>query len=75
MLHSSQQSAATPPDLDAVEVGRGVLWVGLMAGGVACGAILVTGISQGITARTATSYAVLTLIYLGLVLAPVVSWP
>jgi signal transduction histidine kinase len=73
MTNSSPQSAATP-EAEVVDLGRGIVLIGLMAGGVACGAILFTGITQGITTREATIYGALALLYLALVLAPAVPW-
>jgi signal transduction histidine kinase len=74
MTSDSPQPAAAPPETE-VDLGRGIVLVGLMAGGVACGAILLMGISQGVTTGQAIIYSLAALLYLGLVLAPAVSWP
>src|SRR6185369_9087044 len=69
-----QAELAKPPHIDGLDVGRGMLWLGLMAGGVACGSILVTGIVEGIAPERAITYGVVALLYLVLTLIPNVSW-
>jgi signal transduction histidine kinase len=70
--HSPELAAL--PDIDAREVGQGLLWVGLMAGGVACGAILVHGVLDGVPLEAALTYAGLALVYLVLTLIPHLRW-
>ncbi len=69
-----QAERAKPPHIDGLDVGRGMLWVGLMAGGVACGSILVIGIANGISPARAITYGVVALLYLVLTLIPNISW-
>ncbi len=70
--HSPELDAL--PDIDAQEVGQGSLWVGLMAGGVACGAVLVHGLLDGSALEAAITYAVLALVYLALTLISHLRW-
>ncbi len=77
MIVENQRHSPEPdalPDIDVRDVGQGLPWAGLMAGGVACGAILVHGLLDGIPLEAAITYAVLALVYLALMLISHLRW-
>src|SRR5690242_4927514 len=62
-----------PAAADDIEIGPGLFWLGLLAGGVACGVVLAAGIGKGVPAADALAYGGLALLYLALTLSVGVS--
>jgi signal transduction histidine kinase len=58
-----------PPDLEHINLGRLVMWSGLMAGGLPCGLLFALGIAGAGLVSHLALYAALVLLYLGLLLA------
>lgn len=58
-----------PPDLENSNVGRMVMWSGLLAGGLPCGLLFAIGAIRGAPASTLALYAGLVVLYLGMLLA------
>jgi signal transduction histidine kinase len=56
------------PDVENVEVGRMVMWAGLLASALPCGLLLLVGLSRGLTAAEAVRYTAAVLLYIGLLL-------
>jgi signal transduction histidine kinase len=58
-----------PPDLENSNVGRMVMWSGLLAGGLPCGLLFGVALTNAAPASTLALYAALVALYLGLLLA------
>ena len=58
-----------PPDLANSNVGRLVMWAGLLAGGLPCALLFALGLAGAALVSQLALYAVLVLLYLGLLLA------
>ncbi|MEO7909967.1 MAG: histidine kinase, partial [Roseiflexaceae bacterium] len=58
-----------PPNLEHTEVGRSVMWAGLLTGGLPCGLLFALGLVGAELIPNLALYAVLVVLYLGLVLA------
>ncbi len=77
--HKLLAAFARPPDVANVEVGRLVMWAGLLASGLPCGLLLLVGIANGLPLVTTALYSALVALYLALLLAidvpsPVSRW-
>src|SRR5262249_8871316 len=66
--HKLLAAFTRPPDVTNVEVGRLVMWAGLLASGLPCGLLLVIGITRGLLLAYAALYGALVALYLGLLL-------
>jgi signal transduction histidine kinase len=62
-------SFTRPPNLEHTEVGRLVMWAGLLTGGLPCGLLFAVGLSNGASVFQLALYAALVLLYLAMVLA------
>src|SRR2546425_13016945 len=58
-----------PPDLENSNVGRLVMWAGLLTGGLPCGLLFAFGIAGARPVSQLAPYGALVLLYLGLLLA------
>src|SRR5262245_22599244 len=67
--HKLLAALTRPPDVTNVEVGRLVMWAGLLASGLPCGLLLLVGIANGMPLATAALYSALVALYLALLLA------
>ena len=61
------------PDLENIYVGQLVMWAALPAGGLPCGLLLILGILSGEFVMHVALYALLVLLYLGLLLLIAIS--
>src|SRR5262245_39792160 len=59
---------ARPPDVEDVEVGRPIMWAGLLMSGLPCALLLTIGIISGELIEGIAPYSALILLYLGLLL-------
>ena len=64
-----------PPNLEHTEVGRLVMWAGLLTGGLPCGLLFALSLAGDALASQLAVYAALVALYLGLVLAICTSSP
>jgi signal transduction histidine kinase len=62
------QALLRPPDVEHAEVGRLVMWAGLLATALPCALLLATALTRGFTVAEALVYASLVLVYLALLL-------
>jgi signal transduction histidine kinase len=58
-----------PPDLENSNVGRMVMWSGLLAGGLPCGLLFAVALANAAPVSQLGPYAALVVVYLGLLLA------
>ena len=59
---------AKPPNVEDVEVGRPIMWAGLLTSGLPCALLLVLAIISGLLIEQVVAYAALVVLYLGLLL-------
>ena len=59
---------ARPPDVEDVEVGRPIMWAGLLTSGLPCAFLLVAATASGLLIERVAPYSALVLVYLGLLL-------
>jgi signal transduction histidine kinase len=67
--HQLIEAFTRPPDLENSNVGRVVMWAGLLAGGLPCGLLFTLGITRAVPISRLALYAALVLLYLALLLA------
>jgi signal transduction histidine kinase len=59
---------ARPPDVEDIEVGRPIMWAGLLTSGLPCALLLIVGIISDELIAWLAPYSALILLYLGLLL-------
>jgi signal transduction histidine kinase len=59
---------AKPPDVEDIEVGRPIIWAGLLMSGLPCALLLTVAITSGELIEWTVPYGALALLYLGLLL-------